>query len=71
VDGDGELTGGDDVPPVEGDEDVDEVAGRLAVPVGVDVDDVDVDVDGVDVDEPVGLTLTCACPALGTAVNCW
>ena len=50
VDGDVAPTGGDEVPPVEGVEEVGELAGRLPVPV-----DVDMAVDDVDVDAPVPL----------------
>jgi len=75
VDGDVAPTGGDEVPPVEGVEEVGELAGRLPVPVDVDVavDDVDVDVavDDVDVDAPVPLEVTCTCALAGGVVNCW
>jgi hypothetical protein len=66
VDGDVALTGGDEVPPVEGVEEVGELAGRLPVPV-----DVDVAVDDVDVDAPVPLEVTCTRALAGGVVNCW
>ena len=68
MDGDVALTGGDEVPPVEGVEEVGELAGRLPVPVDVDVavDDVD-----VDEDEPVPLEVTCTRALAGGVVNCW
>jgi len=64
VDGDVALTGGDEVPPVEGVEEVGELAGRLPV-------DVDVAVDDVDVDEPAPLEVTCTRALAGGVVNCW
>jgi len=66
VDGDVAPTGGDEVPPVEGVEEVGELVGRLPVPV-----DVDVAVDDVDVDAPVPLEVTCTCALAGGVVNCW